>query len=238
MGTDESLTCANYLASYQALTAWMRSEVGNPNWPILLSPVGRWELNVSPADAQISAVRWVELELINTDPNIHMGPWYYDLPFGHYDVHLGLAAQKYQGYRLAACWHNALNGGAAPTGPYVAGLTENSPTSWTIRIRPSDSTNPFYVPETLDFIGMFGVGEDPLSATPAGVIDQQWEKSGNDWLLTITLDRPVSGGQLMWPYGSQMHARQGRYPVDKRMTPTNKGWGNHWPLKPFKGGAF
>lgn len=239
IGTTTATSLTNYLASYRALFAWMRTQVGNASLPIIISPLGAWDNNVSPTDARIAAVRWAEMRLVATDAFTYLGPQYWDLHRPFYDVHLSRAGQMLQGYRLASSVDNILNGASRAMGPRVTKIAEvNGGASFRVFISKHSVNDPATKPDFSDGFAVLPAGADPLSASPVPITSQVWVIDGGQWALQLNLEPAAPGGTVIFPWGSLMEMRRGRYPRTTLNEPVNLGWGNHWPLQPIQSGAF
>lgn len=230
----------SYIASYLALFGWMQGQI-NPlaATPIILSPVGAWDSNLSPTDAWISAVRWAEMRVVAEGTNIHLGPQYFDLsrPWG--DVHLDLEGQKLQGYRLAAFVSNLTRATNIQTGPYVSAVADlDAGKRYRLRIAAQSAVNPTVLPVDPEGFAVFAAGTDPQTGQPLQVSRYYWEVISGHWHLNIVLAQASAGATVVWPYGSLMRLRSGRYVGNEFADPRNVGWGNYWPLQPLRSAAF
>jgi hypothetical protein len=58
------------------------------------------------------------------------------------------------------------------------------------------------------------------------------------WDLTLTFDLAWPSANIMFPYGACNWARKGNWIMNVGNDPAQKGYGNVWPLLPFKSKAF
>ncbi|MEO1041619.1 MAG: hypothetical protein AAFX52_04950 [Pseudomonadota bacterium] len=232
---DPAYTTEFYLAQYRALFTWMREQLGRQDFPIVISPYAKKDNNVTPSDRMISAIRWVELDLINNDKHIHLGPALYDLPFSFADAHPSMTATIYQGYRLGIVIDRLLNSSTESNGPKIIGFVRETDTEVSITIEQGMPGKVFDSPSELGHVGVFAQGEDPLVTDPAIVIKQTKKKDRSRVVYTLTLDRSIGDDpELMWPWGAMTSVREAKFPVDTLNVPVSAGWNNHPPLEPIR----
>lgn len=235
MGGHANLSFAAYKATYKKLFAWMREQIGNPNCPIIISPLGAWDSHLTLTDKKATAVRMVEVDVAAEVGGVHIGPMYYDLPRPFDDVHLELAGQMLQGHRLAAHAVNIINANTAVrTGPWVSDVIEaDAGKRYRILIRDTTPGGIVYPPDGIDMLAVLPAGADPLTADPLPIERMSWAPTAGAWFLDVHLYAPSLGAKVVYPYGALVEARAERFP--RSAAPT--GYGNYWPLRPVMRGA-
>lgn len=231
-----ALTPANAQTWLTALFAWMRDQIDPViRTPIILSPVGTGYALTS--DQKISRLRQIELQLIASDPAIHLGPSYFDLPRRHKDVHMREEGQMLQGYRLGVTFGNLALARNDRTGPYVSRIEElNGGLTYRLTIeRPGDL--PIALPALADGIAVLPSGVDLMTANPLQVEQGGWGVAAGKFQYTITLTAASPGATVMWPYGMCEELAADRYIRDDRPD-LGTATGNYWPLRPFCSPAF
>lgn len=229
------ITLARYVSAYQALFAWMRAQLGSAV-PIIWSPLGSWDVDGAPSDAQASAVRWAEHSVRAAVAGVHVGPHTFDLPRAFYDVHPTEAGQVIQGYRLAAHVAALLYGATPNNGPAVSALAEvDGGQSYRIDFTPGDPGDPLWRPAWADGLAFYRAGQDPLSGDAIVQTRHVWE---NNTRLRVYLAEAAPGATLLWPAGTMMEALAGRYVRNTGNSPLRVGIGNHVPLKPVRTAPF
>lgn len=240
MGTDPTLSLAAYKATHKALFAWMRAQTGE-NTPIIWFPLQAYDLDASPTNAQVSAIRWTMFEIAAEDPYTHVGPIYHDLWHPYMDQHPSTAAQAMMGYRLGATLARILNGATVVEGPRVTAITEEAGGASFLITMAGAAGNPIQFPYTppdtleLDGFEVYAAGAKPMTDSPVTIRRITWVSSTQ---MRITLSEPSPGAQIMWPAGCIKEHRAGRVIRLTNNVPVNAGWGNHPPLMPFKSSAF
>lgn len=236
MGTGQ-VTPANVKTWLTALFKWMRDQIDPMvRTPIILSPLGAYY--AATTDKKAAAMRQVELDLIAGDPNIHLGPPYFDLPRGYKDVHLDEGGEVLQGYRLGVVLANVLYGQANPTGPKVTRIEElQSGKQYRLSIQLSVGGGGLVNDILPVGLTVLPAGADPLTANPAQIEYGFWGLNGSLWTYTLVLAETVPGGRVVWPYGVLNGIEAGRVIRDVNALPAN-GIGNYWPLQPVSSGAF
>lgn len=238
-GAFPVLTLSHYKAQYQNLFEWMRDQI-DPivRTPIIFSPLGGFDFGLITASQERgpAAVRWVEIDLIAEDANIHYGAPYFDIPRPFNDVHLDTNGTVMQGYRLAAAVHNLLNSGTARQGPVLHKVTSLlSGLEYRVEI-DIDGGPPFFEQIGPGDFAVYASGETPLSADPLPILGTRWVTQSGRRSIILTLDAASPGATVMFPHGTCRAALRGEYVRDLSISPAGLGWGNYWPLKPFKAG--
>ncbi|QEU08234.1 hypothetical protein [Paracoccus yeei] len=225
------ITLARYIAAYQALFAWMRTQIGS-NVPIIWSPLGSWDVDGAPSDDKASAIRWAEHSVRAAMTGVHFGPHTFDLPRSFYDVHPTEQGQVIQGYRLAAHVAALLYGNTPNNGPSISALTAvDGGLSYRIDFTPGDPGDPLWRTAWVDGLAFYKPGQDPLSGADVVQTRHLWE---NNTRLRVWLAEAVTGATLLWPAGTLKEARAGRYVRNTGNSPLRVGIGNHVPLKPAR----
>jgi hypothetical protein len=237
IGSDPSLSLTCYKATLKKVLRWLQDQI-NPRirTPVILAPVGAWD---QPYDTGVQSVRWVEMELIEETASFHLGPAYFDLPRPWDDVHHNSAGQKLLGYRMAAILDNVLNDADHRTGPEVIGIEELAGgQKYRLKIRQHGSGD-FTRPLLPEGFAAYQSGANPLLDVPIDLTGFEWERLGGGiWTLSITLDTASAGATILFPAGACAWARRGLWPMNVRNDRPLKGFGNVWPLRPFKSKAF
>lgn len=241
MGDDATTASAAWKTAMEELIEWMRDQIDLvTRTPVIWFPLQGYDNNVSPTDAQVSAIRAVQLEMAAADPNLYIGPIYHDLYHPFQDQHPPRGSQMIMGYRLGAVLDEILNASTNAKGPYVSGITEESSgVSYLIDIT-ADSGNPVYWPHVfseleLDGFAVYGGSDDPLTDTPITITKYERVSSTS---LRLYLGTATSGAKILWPAGALKEHRAMRHLRNTNTTPVNTGWGNFPPLQPFYSGAF
>ena len=225
------ITLSRYIAAYQALFAWMRTQIGS-NVPIIWSPLGSWDVDGAPSDDKASAIRWAEHSVRAAVTGVHFGPHTFDLPRSFYDVHPTEQGQVIQGYRLAAHVAALLYGNTPNNGPSISALTAvDGGLSYRIDFTPGDPGDPLWRTAWVDGLAFYKPGQDPLSGADVVQTRHLWE---NNTRLRVWLAEAVTGATLLWPAGTLKEARAGRYVRNTGNSPLRVGIGNHVPLKPAR----
>ncbi|WP_319496331.1 hypothetical protein [uncultured Cohaesibacter sp.] len=237
MGTDATLSMPAYKATYVKVFAWLQDQISTEvDTPIIVCPVGAWD---QPWDDGVQAVRWTEMELIEEIASVHQGPAYFDLPRPWDDVHHHMSGQKLLGYRAAAYVDNLLNAAGHGTGPYVTGIAEEQSGKVYVLTIQQQSEGDFTRPLDVEGFGVYQAGANPLLNDWVNIVSTEWtEVGGGVWQLRLDLGIAFPGATVVFPHGACTWARRGRWPMNLRNDPLQKGYGNVWPLKPFKSGAF
>lgn len=237
IGTDPSLSLSAYKASYLALFKWMQDQIDpKVRTPIIIFPLGAFD-NAFNATAQ--AVRWVEMEIIAENNWAHQGPAYFDLPRGFGDVHHGQSGEQFMGYRTAAIFDNLINAAGHPEGPTVTGIAEaDGGLKYEITIQQQKYID-FTRPLAPEGFAIFARNADPITDRFEKPRSYNWTSlGGGAWKLTIELFSASPGGTVVFPYGAIDYVRRGRWPRNIREFPLRKAFGNFYPLRHFKSGAF
>ncbi|RAH99185.1 hypothetical protein DLJ53_21810 [Acuticoccus sediminis] len=234
IGGAPTMSLAAYKSTLLKVLEWMQDQIDPlAPTPVILSPVGAWD---DPNDTGAQAVRWVELELIAENAAFHLGPAYFDLPRGWQDIHLSKAGQRLFGCRMAAVLDNVLNAGSNTTGPEVVGIEELDAGK---KFRLTISGGEFTRPLDPEGFALYQSGNDPTVHATLNVVSAVWEDAGGgSYTLTLECGNPQPGATVTFPAGACTWARRGRWPMAVNHSPQAHGYGNLWPLKPFKSGAF
>lgn len=237
IGTDPTMTLDAYKSTLKTCLEWLQDQI-NPETrtPVMICPVGAWD---NPYDKVVQSVRWVEMDLIAENDSFHLGPAYFDLPRPWEDVHHHTNGQALLGYRIAAVMDNILHGAGHATGPKVTGiqaLDGGTHYRLTIAAHPQQQFTRPLAPE--GFV-IYAAGANPLVDAPIPTKSAVWAQiSETVWSLTFDLGAAFPDATLMFPYGACTWSRGGRWPMNLRNDPPLKGYGNVWPLVPFKAGVF
>lgn len=236
MGEDATTGYSAWKTSLEQLLAWMRAQVnpGSPaTVPIFLVDLGAKSNNVSPTDAQYSAIRAIYQEIIDGDSYVHNGATWWDIDKEYYDSHINWRGSALLGYRASAAIDNTFYGGTNDLGPYVSAYTELD-SGATAKLTITGGATALHKPDNPYGFTFYESGDDPLTGTPVPVERTEWV--GND--VYFYFETAVAGRKVLFPSGVMKEAPLGRYIRDLLPTPVNDGLGNCMPLQPIWSGAF
>lgn len=202
-------TFTQYRNAQVALFNWLRSQLGRPNLPIVISPLGADDTNAISKGAYI-AIREAQVWVCGQLSNVSLAPEKYDLPRKYTDVHLTYKGTGMMGARLALAAGNILNGQNNNLGPRILSFVGGSYTH-VITIdgatpdRPGAATNPGQPPVGFQLRSP----GDPVTATYYTVPDYGYAWSGNT--LTLTTLEDATGCVLAYPGTSLQDVRTRRF---------------------------
>lgn len=210
----QTTTYLQYRNAQVALFNWLRSQLGQPNLPIVISPLGADDTNAIAKGAYI-AIREAQVWVCGQLSNVSLAPEKYDLPRKYTDVHLTYKGTGMMGARLALAAGNVLNGQNNDLGPSIQSFVGGSFThvitfnGTTQPDRPGASTNPGQPPVGFQLRSP----GDPVTATYYTIPDYgyAWSTNGNgNPVLTLTTLENATGCVLAYPGTSLQNVRTRR----------------------------
>lgn len=232
-GAITSIGYPEYRNRLRLVLQWMQDQISTTvKTPVIITPVGAWD---HPYDKGAMGVRSAEFELVAEQASFHLGPAYFDLPRPWDDVHHGVSGQKLLGYRMAAAVDNVVNGKSNRQGPEVTAVEElDGGRAYRLTITPQPGIE-FTRPRWVEGIAVYQAGANPVLNSNIAIKRQTWAAgTAGKWTLTLELGLPWPGATVVFPFGACTWARRGLWPMNVRNDPSQLGYGNVWPLKPFR----